>query len=257
MRITLAEIFGIKIRSYGLMIAIGIIAASALLIKQAKKKGYDEDSVLNMIILTVLGGILGGKVLFIITEIKDIIKKTSILKDFGYGFVVYGAIIGGALTIYLYCKKKKWNVLELLDSTVPGLAIAQGFGRIGCLMAGCCYGAETDSPISIVFPEGSLAPSGVHLHPTQIYSSIFDFLLGIFLLWYIKKSNKSGKVVGAYFIAYSIGRFLIEFLRNDPRGNVGVLSTSQFIAIFTLIIGIVFFYIHKFFKGVNGSCERD
>lgn len=257
MRITLAEIFGIKIRSYGLMIAIGIIAASALLIKQAKKKGYDEDSVLNMIILTVLGGILGGKVLFIITEIKDIIKKPSILKDFGYGFVVYGAIIGGALTIYLYCKKKKWNVLELLDSTVPGLAIAQGFGRIGCLMAGCCYGAETDSPISIVFPEGSLAPSGVHLHPTQIYSSIFDFLLGIFLLWYIKKSNKSGKVVGAYFIAYSIGRFLIEFLRNDPRGNVGVLSTSQFIAIFTLIVGIVFFNIHKFFKGVNGSCERD
>lgn len=257
MRITLAEIFGIKIRSYGLMIAIGIIAASALLIKQAKKKGYDEDSVLNMIILTVFSGILGGKVLFIITEIKDIIKNPSILKDFGYGFVVYGAIIGGVFAIYLYCKKKHWNVLELLDSTVPGLAIAQGFGRIGCLMAGCCYGAETDSPISIVFPEGSLAPSGIHLHPTQIYSSIFDFLLGIFLLWYIKKPNKSGKAVGVYFIAYSIGRFLIEFLRNDPRGNVGALSTSQFIAIFTLVVGVVFFNIHKFFKGVNGSCKRD
>lgn len=253
MRITLAEIFGIKIRSYGLMIAIGILVASALLITKAKKKGYDEDSVLNLIIFAVLGGIFGGKILFIITELKSIIKDPSILKNFGYGFVVYGAIIGGALTIYLYCKRKRWNVLELLDLTVPGVAIAQGFGRIGCFLAGCCYGAETHSPLSVVFPEGSLAPSGVHLHPTQIYSSIFDFLLGLFLLYYSKKERDKGRIFGAYLIIYSIGRFCIEFLRSDPRGSVGILSTSQFIAIFTLVLGILVFYIKKIFKGVNNK----
>lgn len=251
MRITLFEIFGLKIRSYGLMIAIGIIVASALLIRKAKKKGYDEDSLLNLIIFSVIGGILGGKLLFIITEFKDILEDPSILMNFGYGFVIYGAIIGGALTIYLYCKKKGWSALELLDMTIPGVAIAQGFGRIGCFLAGCCYGAETSLPIGVVFPEGSLAPSGIHVHPTQIYSSLFDFALGAFLLYYSKKERQSGKIVGSYLIIYSIGRFLVEFLRNDPRGSVGILSTSQFIAIFTLLLGIIIFNIHKLTKGAS------
>lgn len=249
MRIILFDIFGIKIKSYGLMIAIGIIVASSLLIKSGKKKKMDEDSLLNLIIFTVIGGVLGGKLLFIITEIKDILKDPSILLNFGYGFVVYGAIMGGALTIYLYCKRKKWNGLELIDMTVPGLALAQGFGRIGCFLAGCCYGAETTSSIGVVFPKGSLAPSGVHLHPTQIYSSIFDFILGFFLLYYAKKEREKGKVTGMYLMIYSIGRFIVEFFRNDPRGSVGSLSTSQFIAIFTLIIGIIIFNAKNIFKG--------
>ena len=255
MRIILFEIFGIQIKSYGLMIAIGIIVAASLFINKGKKRGYNEDSLLNMIIFAVAGGILGGKGLFIITEIKDIIKEPSILLNFGYGFVVYGAIGGGALAIYLYCRKKKWNIFEILDITVPGLAIAQGFGRIGCFLAGCCYGAQTDLPIGVVFPQGSLAPSGIHVHPTQIYSSIFDFILGFFLLYYGKKKRVDGKVIGMYLIIYSIGRFLVEFLRNDPRGSVGVLSTSQFIAIFTLVLGIIIFNINKFVKGEKKSIE--
>ncbi len=257
MRIVLAEIFGIKIRSYGLMIAIGIFVASALLINKSKKKGYDEDSILNLIIFTVIGGVLGGKLLFIITELKDIINNPSILKNFGYGFVVYGAILVGALVIYIYCLKKRWNPLELMDLTVPGVAIAQGFGRIGCFLAGCCYGAETESPFGVVFPEGSLAPSGVHLHPTQLYSSVFDFILGLILLIYSKKEKDLGKVTGLYFIIYSLGRFCVEFFRNDPRGSVGILSTSQFIAIFTFALGFAVFNIEKIFKGVSNKWKKE
>lgn len=249
MRIILFEIFGIQVKSYGLMIAIGIIVAASLLIRKGKKKGIDEDSLLNLIILSVIGGVLGGKLLFIITEFKSILNDPSILLNFGYGFVIYGAIFGGALSVYLYCKRKKWSAIEILDMTVPGLAIAQGFGRIGCFLAGCCYGAETNLPIGVEFPVNSLAPTGVHLHPTQIYSSIFDFLLGFFLLYYGKKEKESGKVMGMYLIIYSIGRFIVEFLRNDPRGNVGIFSTSQFIAIFTLALGIIIFNSYRVFKG--------
>ena len=256
MRIILFEIFGIQIKSYGLMIAIGIIVASSLFISKGKKNGLDEDSLLNLIIFTVIGGLLGGKLLFIITEFKNILKDPSILFNFGYGFVIYGAILLGALTIYLYCKRKKWNTLEMIDITAPGLAIAQGFGRIGCFLAGCCYGAETTLNIGVEFPIGSLAPAGLHLHPTQIYSSIFDFILGFFLLYYGKKKRDIGKVTGLYLITYSIGRFLVEFLRNDPRGNVGILSTSQFIAIFTLVAGIIIFNIHRLFKGENRKIEE-
>lgn len=256
MRIILFEIFGIQIKSYGLMIAIGIIVAASLFINKGKKKGFNEDHLLNLIIFAVLGGILGGKGLFIITEIKDILKEPSILLNFGYGFVIYGAIGGGALAMYLYCKAKRWSIIEMFDMTVPGLALAQGFGRIGCFLAGCCYGAETTLPIGVEFPNDSLAPTGIHLHPTQIYSSIFDFLLGFLLLYYSKRERKSGKVMGLYLIIYSIGRFLVEFLRNDPRGNVGTLSTSQFIAIFTLIFGIVVFCSHMIFKGAKKSVEE-
>lgn len=256
MRIILFEIFGIQVKSYGLMIAIGIIVAASLFIKKGKKKGLDEDSLLNLVIFAVIGGVLGGKALFIITEFRNILENPSILLDFGYGFVIYGAIFGGALVIYLYCRRKKWNTLEMIDTIVPGLAIAQGFGRIGCFLAGCCYGAETTLPIGVEFPIGSLAPSGVHLHPTQIYSSIFDFILGLFLLYYGKKERNKGKILGMYLIIYSIGRFLVEFLRNDPRGNVGILSTSQFIAIFTLSLGIIIFNSRKFFKGEKGNVEE-
>ncbi|MBE6062532.1 MAG: prolipoprotein diacylglyceryl transferase [Clostridium butyricum] len=256
MRIILFEILGIDIKSYGLMIAIGIITASMLFINKGIKKNYDEDSLLNLIIFAVIGGILGGKTLFIITEFKNIVTNPNILLNFGYGFVVYGAIAGGALAMYLYCRHKKWRLLKMLDMAVPGLAIAQGFGRIGCFLAGCCYGAPTDFLFGVVFPKDSLAPSGVHLHPTQIYSSIFDFLLGIFLLYYSKKHRKDGKILGMYLIVYSIGRFLVEFLRNDPRGSVGVLSTSQFIAIFTLVLGIAVFKAGSFFKGANKYSEK-
>lgn len=248
MRLILFEIGGFKVYSYGLMIAIGIIAAATLFIRRAKNDGYNEDKLLNLIIITVISGILGGKILFIITEFNNIINDPSILLNFGNGFVIYGAIIGGALGLCLYCRKNKFNSLRLLDFAVPGVALAQGFGRIGCFLAGCCYGRETTLPIGVTFPQESLAPSGVSLLPTQLFSSVFDFILAGILLWYSRKNNKDGRVLALYVIVYSIGRFFVEFLRNDPRGNVGILSTSQFIAIFTLILGIVIYNLDKIKK---------
>ncbi len=242
MRLILFNLFGFKVYSYGLMIGIGIITAVIILNSKAKKRGYNENSIFNMIILTVLSGILGGKLLFIITNLSEFIKNPiSVITDFGYGFVVYGAIISGMLAIILYSRIKKWDSLEVFDLVVPGLAIAQGFGRIGCFLAGCCYGAETTGALYVVFPENSLAVPHVHLYPTQIYSSIFDFALGIFLIMYSRKKRESGKTFSLYLICYSIGRFFVEFLRNDSRGSVGILSTSQFISIFILILGAVIF----------------
>lgn len=256
MKSVLFNIFGVDIYGYGLMIATGILVAVFMLDRKAKAKGYNEEHIFNMTIITVIMGILGGKLLYIITDFKDVMKNpSSIITQFGYGFVIYGAIIFGILGVFLYSKNKNWNTLEVFDMTVPGVAIAQGFGRIGCLLAGCCYGAVTSGPLSIVFPQGSIAPAGVHLHPTQIYCSIFDFLLGIFLIWYSKnRETKSGDTVSLYLIIYSIGRFFIEYLRNDPRGSVGMLSTSQFISIFMLILGVCILKRHKF-KGRNTKSE--
>lgn len=250
MKPVLFEILNFSIYGYGTMIAIGICAAILLATGRARKRRYDEDNFLNMCILAIISGIIGGKLLYIITDIKLIIQNPSMLKDIGSGFVIYGSIIGGGLSVFLYCRRKKWNVSKVFDLVIPSIPLAQGFGRIGCFLAGCCYGRETILRIGVEFKNSPFAPSGVHLHPTQIYSSVFDFCLAFFLLWYDRKERKDGRVFSMYVILYSIGRFFVEFLRNDPRGAVGVLSTSQFISIFTLIFGIFFFNIHKFKKEV-------
>lgn len=246
MRIYLFEIFGIKIPSYGVMMFIGLLSALFITLKLGKKHGFEEDNLYDLYLQTIIFGILGGKLLWIITEFESVMEDPKvIITEFGYGFVIYGGLIAGALGVYLHCRKNKWSFLKVLDIAVPSVAIAQGFGRIGCLLAGCCYGKPTHNSCGLLFPSDSLAPSTMKLYPTQIVSSVFDFLLGFFLLWVLKNSKKQGKTTGVYFIFYSVGRFIIEFFRNDERGNVGFLSTSQFIAIFTLIIGLIIFFWDK------------
>ncbi|NMM61607.1 prolipoprotein diacylglyceryl transferase [Clostridium sp. P21] len=246
MRPVLFKILGTNVYGYGMMIAIGICFALVLLRYRAKKRGYDEDSILNMSIISIITGILGGKLLYILTEIKNIVSNINILKDIGSGFVIYGAILGGALGIVFYSKKKRWNLLKVFDLVAPTVILAQGFGRIGCFLAGCCYGKETALPIGVDFGNSLFAPSGIMRHPTQLYSSFFDFMVAFFLLYYDRKERSDGKVFSLYVILYSIGRFFIEFLRDDPRGNVGIFSTSQFISIFALIFGVILYNISKF-----------
>ena len=115
---------------------------------------------------------------------------------------------------------------------MPSVALAQGFGRIGCFLAGCCYGVQTDSAFGIVFKTSKYAPNGIRLVPTELMSSAYDFAMFFVLLALAKKKRKEGTIGFLYLIIYSVGRFVIEFFRGDViRGKVGILSTSQFIAI--------------------------
>ncbi|KAJ49855.1 phosphatidylglycerol:prolipoprotein diacylglycerol transferase [Clostridium tetanomorphum] len=247
MKPVLFKIFGLPIYSYGTMIALGILAALVLL-NVRTKNNYNEDDILSMSIIAIISGVVGGKLLYMITDIKSILEEPSILKNLGNGFVIYGAIIGGALSVYLFCKKKGWKALKMFDIAIPSIALAQGFGRIGCFLAGCCYGKATKLAIGVEFTKSPFAPSGVLRHPTQLYSSIFDFCLAFFLLWYDRKKRKEGRVFSLYVIIYGIGRIIVEFFRDDPRGEIGMLSTSQFISLFTIILGIIIFNINKFSK---------
>lgn len=233
------------INSYGFMIAIGFMFAIMLATYRARKLGLNADIIFNLGIFGIIGGFAGAKLLFIIIEIQNIYSNPSILLDISNGFVVYGGIIGGVLTGYIYCKIKKIDFMEYFDLTAPSIALAQGFGRIGCFLAGCCYGKETNWSLGIVFKDSLYAPNGVRLIPTQFFSSVGDFLISIVLLLYAKRKKDKGEIAGLYLILYSVGRFFIETLRNDPRGYIGSLSTSQIIAIFTLIIGLYFYNFSK------------
>ena len=227
----------VTVHGYGLMIAIGIVVALLVGDKRAGKKGLNGELVYPMTLFAVVFGFFAARILFIITEWKNFIKAPI---DYitGSGFVVFGGIIGGIITIYVYCKIKKVNPVDYMDLMVPSVALAQGLGRIGCFLAGCCYGRETDAWWGITFTRSHFAPNGVSLIPTQLIMSLGDFIIAGLLFLYLSKDRKRLQPTCVYIALYSIGRFGVEFLRNDYRGNIGILSTSQFIGIFTLIAAV-------------------
>ena len=235
----LLQIGPFTVYGYGLMIAIGVLVAYSVGEYRAKKQGLDPDSLFWITISCLIGGILGAKLLFIIVEIKAIIADPSILLDVTHGFVVYGGIIGGIGVGYLYCKIKKLEFLKYFDLVMPSIAIAQGFGRVGCMFAGCCYGRETDSWFHVIYHSSDFAPNGVALIPTQMIMALLNFAHFFILAFVIKKIVKhDGQIAGFYLVFYSIGRFFLEYLRNDPRGEVNMFSTSQFISLFILAAGV-------------------
>lgn len=241
------DIFSIgpfTIHGYGLMIAIGVVVALFLGEATAKKRGLNPDVIYSLTLLCALFGFASAKLLFCIVEFKNLLKDpVSVLAS--NGFVVYGGIIGGILAAYIYCRVKKLSFIDYFDIVLPCVAVAQGFGRIGCFLAGCCYGRETDSAFGIAFTNSNFAPNGVKLIPTQLISSAGMFVIAGILFLYLQKSTRPGRTGALYLILYSIGRFGVEFLRNDYRGEVGIFSTSQFISIFIVIIGVVVFATRK------------
>lgn len=235
----LMDLGPISIYTYGLCIAIGILVAFYVADRRGKKLGIDVSCLDSFTLWILIGGFAGSKLLYYITRFQDILKDPSILLNFGDGWVVYGGILGGIAAGWVYCRLKGLNFWEYFDLIIPEVALAQGFGRLGCFFAGCCYGVETHSWFAITFPEGGLAPSGIPLFPTQLISSAYDFLLFFVLIWLNKKKKFNGELGGWYLVFYSAGRFLIEFFRGDlVRGGAMGLSTSQIISIFTLAAGI-------------------
>ncbi len=228
---------------YGIMIAIGFLLALVMSLRRGRKKEMDEDIIWGIFFCAIIGGMVGTRRLYYIVELPQIIRDPSILWDFKNGYVVYGGIIGGILTSCVYCRVKKTAFLPYFDLVMPAVALAQGFGRIGCFFAGCCYGKETDAWYGIVFHNSDFAPNGVKLIPTQLISSAGDFIISGLLILYARKNPKTGRVAAIYLLLYGVGRFAVEFLRNDYRGSVGVLSTSQLISIGIVAVGIVMYLI--------------
>ena len=240
------QALGLTIPMYGVMSALGMLAAFVLLGFTRKHTRFSEDQALSAALWAIIMGFVGAKVLFWLVEIKQVIADPSyLLHTLREGFVFYGALIGGLGGVAIYALIKKLPFFSLTDYFIPALVIGHAFGRIGCFFAGCCYGMQCDTPISIVFPTGGAAPAGVPLLPTQLMESAFLFLLCAFLVWRLTKKKPFGTVSGWYMVLYGAWRFTIEFFRSDERGFVGALSTSQFISIFVFLGGVALLLLVK------------
>ena len=240
------HVFGLEIPTFGVMMLLGMIAAFVLLYFNRKRVPFSEDDLITMALYAIIGGFIGAKVLYWIVEIDQIIADPHFLiETLTAGFVFYGALIVGAFAIWLFTRRRKQPLLGYLDLVSPSFILAQGFGRIGCFCAGCCYGAQCDSPLSVVYPAGTTAPAGVPVLPTQLFESAFCFVFAAVLTAIFRRQKRYGTTTGWYFIGYGVWRFIIEFFRSDDRGTIGVLSTSQFIGIFIVLAGIAILLLVK------------
>jgi phosphatidylglycerol:prolipoprotein diacylglycerol transferase len=169
------------------------------------------------------------------------------------GLVLMGAMVGGGVGFFAFCHRRKINPLKLADVVVPSAFIGVGFGRIGCLLNGCCFGDACSLPWAITFPNGSVpfgvmayrgfidpaAAATMPVHPTQIYSSINAFILAFVTATYFYRRRHVGDVFALALILYPITRFTIEFLRNDEFGQLGTgLTISQIYSLVMCAAGI-------------------
>ena len=200
-----------------------------------------------------MAAIVGSRILFIILEWRHYLAHPmDVLKVWEGGLVFLGGLLGCILTAYFYLKKHRLSFWQVSDVFMPGVALGHAFGRVGCFLAGCCYGKACDALAwyGLVFPDkpGTLAPGGVALYPTQLMEAGTEFLTFLFLAWKSSKKAFDGQIFLLYLILYSIFRILIELLRGDvTRGFVipHWISTSQLIGILLIVFAVIMLVYRK------------
>lgn len=221
---------------YGLCALAGTVVALIVLYFLRKKSPLSADAVLDTLIWTIILGMLGAKLLYFITDPPSMPESWSQLWEMiSTGLVFYGGLLGGLLGAAVACRKNKVNFVSLTDLLLPCFCFAHAGGRVGCLMAGCCFGIVHEGFLCFTL-------NGVSRLGTQIMEAMFLAVLGIFLtLLYNSRKLRRGTVSSLYMLLYAVWRFIIEFYRDDYRGNVGALSTSQFISLFIFAAGVALF----------------
>lgn len=240
----------IQIPTYGTTIAIGGLLAYIFCTVRIKAQGLSENDFTTLLLYALIPGFLGAKLLYFITiwpsaDWALLFSLEHIVDTLFSGFVFYGGIIGGLVGLLLCKKIHHIEISRYANLIVPAIPLAHAIGRIGCFMAGCCYGIPMDPPLGIAFQNPIGAPAGVPLFPVQLLEAALN--LGLFaILWrYTKKYRAPWAGVALYLSLYAIERFALEYLRYDAlRGIYFGLSTSQWISVAMLLGGAAFFIYH-------------
>lgn len=243
----LIEIGPFEIRFYGLMYILALTLSYFLLRADLKRKGIEieKEELLNLLTFTVLGGIIGARIYYVIFNWdfygKNFADIPAIWKG---GLASHGGFIGGFIVAYVYLKKLKLPILKMADSIIPLVILGEACVRFGNFMNGEAHGVPTDLPWGIIFPETSIAGSqfpGIPIHPTMLYQMFYN-LLAFSVIWFYlrKKDYKDGLICFTGILIYSLGRFFIEALRADSL-YIGPFRTAQLMSIVLTLISVIMF----------------
>ncbi len=247
----LFRIGNFPINTYGVLLALAFLVALVVAARLAAKDGLPRERVYDLGLWMLLAALIGSKVLMLWTEpgYRENLWQLLSLDFLRSGGVFYGGLIGAVVTGYFLVRRYKLPWWKTADAFAPGIALGQSIGRLGCFAAGCCWGKPTTLPWGVRFTEKGHeitgVPIDVHLHPTQLYESLATLALFFFLLWLHRRRRFSGQVILFYAVLYGAIRFLIEFVRDDPRGDIAGLtsltglSTSQMISLLVGLFGLI------------------
>lgn len=230
----------ITIYSYGLMMAIAFLLGGQLGGKELARRGLPEDAAGSIVMAAAIGGLVGARLLSIANDWSGFLADPIGAIFTGSGFVFFGGLIGGFLAVTWVIRHYELPWLPTTDCVAPSLAIGQALGRIGCELAGDGdWGIPTTLPWGRAYPNAIAGwdyPPGVYVHPTPIYEAIAYTSLFAFLWAIRKRPFPSGTLFWLYLVFSGLARFLIEFIRINPRIGFG-LSEAQFISIALMAIG--------------------
>ncbi len=263
---------GIPVYGYGFFFLIGFVVGGYTATHRAERAGLNGEMLWDLGLWVFFSGVLGARTFYCIQYPERVFKDaqgqwlggldliTSFVNLKQGGLVFYGGMMLGIAGFIMFCRRRKVSPHFIADIAMPSVFVGLGFGRLGCLMNGCCYGDRCDLPWGIQFDQGSVPwdalvnrgflrhtdPTTFTMHPTQVYSAINAFLLAWLTATYFKSRPRDGSVVALGMLIYPITRFTIEIIRGDEIGRFGTdLTISQWVSIGLFTCGVVYaVYLH-------------
>lgn len=236
------QIGSLTIHTFGILVGLGFLAGITLAARRAKAVGINPDRLYELAFPWILvSGLVGARLLYVITNWKEEFAQapwTEALAIWRGGLVFYGGFGLAAVVAILRIRWLKLPLWRVTDCLVPGVALGHVFGRIGCLINGCCYGRACTLPWAISYPREFTKDNTpiyplVPVHPTQIYEAVLNLLLAVGLTWVHQRRRFDGQVTALYLIAYACIRFSVELFRGDYRLGESVLLSRPLAGVFT------------------------
>jgi phosphatidylglycerol:prolipoprotein diacylglycerol transferase len=243
------EVFHLSfLHTYGLLVALGFLAALWMAARLGREAGLNPDSVTNLGIYCAIAAIVGAKIMLFIVEPGDFFTLATLQA----GGVFYGGLLASLAVGWWYIRRVRLPWFKTADVFAPAIALGHAIGRLGCFAAGCCWGVECHLPWAVTFTNPRAnelvgVPLNRPLHPTQLYESFAEFLIFGILYWRFHRPHTTGTIISLYLMLYSTARFVVEFFRNHEQGNLWgtPLDTSQWISIGLFLLGAGYFVMSR------------
>jgi len=232
----------LRVYSYGFFVALGVLAATLLLVKKVEKQGRSPQFVIDLVILMVVAGIIGARLVYVFLYEPGyyLAHPLQILMLSQGGLAFYGALLFGLLAGYLYLRKIGVPFLAFLDLAAPAVALGYSFARIGCFLNGCCYGIPTTLPWGVVFPVVDDLPR----HPTQLYSLLSGLIIFIILELCSRRIRFRGQTFSLFLILYGLSRSVVELFRENPFMWGGKIASLTALAM-ALAGGLLYLFLSR------------
>lgn len=225
--------FNTKIPLYGIFIIIAILSGLLVVFKNAKHLNLKTEEIIGLLVYIGLGAIFGAKYFTFLTNPK---RFNGIFEFTKVGLSSYGAVIGIIILLFLFSKQYKKSFKNLIYILLPSIPLMYGIGKIGCFLAGCCYGIEYNGPLSVSYNYSYSAPKGISLFPIQLLESIIFIAIFIYTYNKIIKRKPNNIIVGQTFVICGVSKFSLDYLRMSHMGKL--FSINQLVSVAFILIGL-------------------